>query len=210
MVRITVVINNGIATHSTATNVPRDIKRVSDDEEEDSELVVLRRRRASPSTVATTMAQAPVEDPWFCYLMKQMGGHCKNEANVKVSKEPYKDVCGHNRGDVNDKATKPARGLWQAELICGPLYSEEEVCRFREILVITSRGLNSRRSRAFEVVEEWRAKGYTDLYCFDKRLVPHPLNPFLERIGLVYLKVDEETYQQLVNSLEGNKLVRVN
>lgn len=170
---------------------------VTDLEDDIGEIVFYQPRHREESDALETR-------PWFCYLMKQLGGHCKNEANVKVSDEPYKDVCGHNRGDVNDKATKPARGLWQIELIAGPLYSSEDVEKFREAWVITSRGLNSRRTRCVELVEQWRAEGYTDLHCYDKRLVPHPLNTFLKNAGLEYLQVDEETYNSLVDSLMTN------
>lgn len=201
MVRINVTITSegscGTPKLNKTTQTSPTVVENADDTVCDVTIMTLNRPQGHKATTKT------VENvPWFCYLMKQMGGHCKNEANVKVSDEPFKDVCGHNRGDVNDKATKPARGLWQVELICGPFYDEEDVLSFREELVATSRGLNSRRTRCIDMVEKRREKGQADLYCFDKRLVPHPLNRFLQSIGLDYLQVDEDAYKALVTSLD--------
>lgn len=139
---------------------------------------------------------------FFCYLMKQLGGQCKNEANIKTSIEPYKDVCGHNRGDVNDKSTKPARGLWQVEIIAGPFDTLAEATIFREEWLGSSRGMNSRRLEGIRLTVEWRANGFSKLMCFDKRLVPHPLNAYLAEVNLDFLQVDARSYDALVESLD--------
>jgi hypothetical protein len=147
------------------------------------------------------MAEPP-NDAWFCYLMKQLGGHCKNEANIKVAREPYADVDSHNRGDVNDKATKPAKGLWQVEMIIGPFPTEREAAHFRMEWMLASRGMSSRRDCGIVMTNEKRQEpGYENLYCFDKRLVPYPLNTYLICHGMDFLCVSEEAFNKLVSAV---------
>jgi hypothetical protein len=142
------------------------------------------------------------KEPWFVYLMKQFGGVCKNEANIKVAREPYQDVDGHNRGDFNDKATKPAKGLWQVEMIIGPFYCELHAKQFRVQWMLDSRGMSPRRDCGIEMVTEWRKCGHLELFCFDKRLVPFPPNNYLIENGLECLTISDDAFDELVGSVQ--------
>lgn len=134
--------------------------------------------------------------------MKQLGSYCKNEANIKVAREPYQDVDGHNRGDASDKSTKPAKGLWQVEMIIGPFPSEFCATHFRMEWMLYSRNTNSRRICGIAMTEELRKDAaWSELYCFDKRLVPFPLNTYLVFNGLECLCVSEETFEKLVRDV---------
>lgn len=158
--------------------------------------------------------------PWFTYLMIQLGGRCKNEANLKVAREPFEDTRKHNSGETNDKATKPARGAWQVEMVIGPFGSREAAEAFRRLWMQKSRGPISRRARGAELVEHYQNRGYQlsdelrssgdaawrGIYCFDKRLVPLDLNQWLLRHGMGYLTQSEERlntlYQRHGHALE--------
>jgi hypothetical protein len=156
----------------------------------------------SNTKTSPTMRDLPTET-WFCYLMKQLGGHCKNEANIKVAREPYADVDSHNRGDVNDKATKPAKGLWQVEMIIGPFPRELDATQFRMEWMLASRGMSSRRDCGIKMTMKKRLEpGYENLFCFDKRLVPYPLNTYLITNGMDFLCVSEEAFEKLVAAVE--------
>lgn len=138
---------------------------------------------------------------WFCYLMKQLGGYSKNEANIKMSTQPYQDVTSHNRGDSNDKTTKPAKGHWQIEMLIGPL-DEDESKVITKNWMSTSRGLTSRRARGLQIVLDLRNKQPDRLvFCFDKRLVPIPLEPQLKRIGMGNFAAADIPYWKLIGSV---------
>jgi hypothetical protein len=138
---------------------------------------------------------------WFCYLMKQLGGFSKNLANIKMSPQPYVDILSHNRGDANDKTTKPAKGHWQIEMLIGPLEKDESE-HIKKEWMATSRGLTSRRERGLEIVLELRKHDPNRaVYCFDKRLVPIPLAPYLRRIRMECLGVSDEVYWKLISAV---------
>lgn len=151
------------------------------------------------------------EQPWFTYLMIQLGGRCKNEANLKVAREPFEDTRKHNSGETNDKATKPARGAWQVEMIIGPFAKRQGAEAFRKLWMQKSRGPISRRARGAELVEHYQNKGcqlsdemratggaeWTGIFCFDKRLVPLNLNQWLLRHSMGCLMQSEERLSNL-------------
>lgn len=139
---------------------------------------------------------------WFCYLVKQLGGFSKNEANIKMAENPYYDMGSHYVGDANDKTAKLGKGFWQIEMIVGPLDSEQEADQVRQNWLSTSRGLPSRRERGIKIAVELRERRPDRLvFCFDKRLVPIPLNPYLRRVNLDYLSVDDENYWKLITAV---------
>jgi hypothetical protein len=167
------------------------------DEGEKDEAVLL---PAQPDKASS--AESTVETPWFCYLMKQLGSKSKNEANIRIATNPFADLESHNRGDANDKATKTAKGSWQIEMIVGPFSAMEPAEEFRKEWMTSSRGLESRRTRAFELVERDRAKeGSATLTCFDKRLVPRDLGAYLSATELTELSVETLKFDHLLASL---------
>lgn len=180
-------------------------------------VVVKKKRSSSPDDEEES---SPPSLPWFAYLMIQLGGRCKNEANLKVAREPFEDTRRHNSGETNDKATKPARGAWQVEMIIGPFESREAADGFRRLWMQKSRGPISRRARGTELVEHYQNRGcqlsdelrttgdaaWSRIYCFDKRLVPLELNRWLARHDMHCLAQSEERlrvmYQRHESALE--------
>lgn len=139
---------------------------------------------------------------WFCYLVKQLGGFSKNEANIKMASNPYYDMGSHHVGDTNDKTAKLGKGFWQIEMIIGELDDEKEADQVRQNWLSTSRGLPSRRERGIKIAMELRERRPgRRVFCFDKRLVPIPLNPYLRRVNLDYLSVDDENYWKLITAV---------
>ncbi len=140
---------------------------------------------------------------WFCYLMKQLGGPCKNEANIKVATEAFTDVYRHNVGEINDKSTKPARGLWQVEMIIGPFGNENAASVFRREWMEESRGIESRRQRGIKLAESYV---YAPIRCYDKRVVPLDLNCWLDRHNMSCLKLPEVALTRFYSRLaDGHK-----
>lgn len=109
-------------------------------------------RRSTSPTPPEESEDEKSRAPWFVYQMIQLGGRCKNEANLKVAREPFEDLRRHNNGEVNDKATKPARGAWQIEMIIGPFMTWDKAEAFRKLWMQKSRGPISRRKRGIELV----------------------------------------------------------
>lgn len=150
---------------------------------------IVRGRRARRKN-AGAAAETPKEnrDIWFCCLMKQLEGQCKNETSILVSQKPLETVYAHNAGTINDKSTKAARGYWMPEMLVGPLPSEEDALRFKKNWMNKSRGISSKRQFGIDQSEKWRRQ-YPFLRCYDKRCIPAKYNAFLVDLGMPELCV---------------------
>lgn len=99
--------------------------------------------------------------------MIQLGGPCKNEAKVNVAQDVFGDAYKHNSGAINDKGTKPARGLWMVEMIIGPYETYEEADKDCREWKKESRSIIPRRDLGLEIVAAKKGK----IKCYDKREV---------------------------------------
>jgi len=139
--------------------------------------------------------------PWFVFLMVQLGHSCKNEAKIIIAREAYRESYRHNSGEINDKGTKAAKGLWTPDLCAGPFKTWEAAERFKELCTKKSRSIIPRRERFVDLVqsEELIQSGVVDadIKCFDKRLVPLYLNQWLVDNNMECLQLPEERLASL-------------
>lgn len=162
------------------------------------------RRRAGAERKALSEQRQQEEEEeeglWFCGLMKQLEGQCKNETSIQVSQRPLQSVHQHNAGKINDKSTMAARGHWMPEMLIGPLPTCAEAERFKRTWMQKSRGIVSKRDYGITQAREWRAQ-YPDLRCYDKRRMPVQYNKFLDMANMPQLKVSEYALATMTRKL---------
>jgi len=144
-----------------------------------------RRKRKEPVEPAE-----PRDENWFCCLMKQLDGQCKNETSIQVSETPLATVYDHNAGNVDDKSTKAARGHWMPEMIIGPFARLEDAQKFKDGWMDRSRGIISKRRFGIQQTVDWR-QTHPNLRCYDKRVVPRDYNEFLGFFDMYELAVSK-------------------
>jgi hypothetical protein len=149
-------------------------------------------------------------EQWFCLLMKQLDGPCKNETNIQVSQHPLLTVYEHNTGVVSDKATKAARGHWMPEVIVGPFTTKEYAVEYQQNWSTQSRGVMSKRKLVLDLTDSWR-RAHRDqplLYVYDKRIIPLDYNDYLNRNGLVQLQVPPVRVYDMIRGMLKAESVR--
>jgi hypothetical protein len=162
--------------------------------------------------------------PYYCvFLVKQFGGHNKNEANIKISDDPYGELVSQNLGSAPSSPSassasgaesvpsgsgsawpmaKANKSRWQIEGIVCPLLNREECDELRSKWMRSSRGLASRREHGVALVEEFRrTHPDRELFFFDKRLVPLDPNQYLRSVDLEHLAINEERFRSFLTAL---------
>jgi hypothetical protein len=226
---------------STALRELSDSEQDSEDvprEEEEEEEEAIPTSRAEPSTAASNPEYlfsiktrvAEDESPCYCvFLVKQFGGHNKNEANIKISDDPYGELLSQNLGSSSSAPSssssssstsasgtdsapmgsssawpmaKANKSRWQIEGIVCPFLNREECEEFRSKWMRSSRGLASRREHGVALVEEFRrTHSDRELFFFDKRLVPLDPNDYLRSVDLQHLAINEERFRSFLAAL---------
>ena len=130
------------------------------------------------------------QGPFFAYLMIQLGGTCKNEAKLIVTREIYEDAYRHNSGEINDKGTKAAKGRWSPDIAAGPFDTWQEAHEFKKLCMKDSRGVIPKRERFIELVVNGNLG--PKVKCYDKRIVPWDLNNWLAQNEMECLQLPEE------------------
>jgi hypothetical protein len=172
--------------------------------------------------IETRRDERETDDPCYCvFLVKQFGGHNKNEANIKISDDPFGDLKTQNMGSTisstagaaysgGDAAAstsswsiaKASKSRWQIEGIVCPFRNKDDCDEFRTKWMRSSRGLASRRDHGVSLVEEYRrAHGGCELYFFDKRLVPLDPNEYLRGVELQHLAINEHRFRAFLQAL---------
>lgn len=162
---------------------------------------VVRGKRRSGKSTSDTATSPPGPGMWFCCLMKQLDGQCKNETSIQVSQKPLETVYQHNAGTANDKSTKAARGHWMPEMLVGPLPSQKDAELFKKQWMQKSRGIVSKRDFGKLQAREWR-ETYPALRCFDKRLVPCDYNDYVSIVGMPELRVSNASLVAMKKRLQ--------
>jgi len=128
----------------------------------------------------------PIYKQYYCYMMQQVGGACKNEASMGISCDPCASVHGHNIGILGDKSTKPAAGFWQLEQVIGPFNTVTAACVFVEQWKRKSRTTTSRRRRGLDLVlsQVSQLNASPPLRIYDKRILPRDLSSYCKKYGI--------------------------